>query len=234
LKLHEPKPNDLKTAAFQGVTTIFPGNGYTPAGSNQMAYLRNFLGTMERALYTNTWLTQTGTNHYSHYLDADSFVDQHWIVEFTKQIDGIRLSSFFTKDRGGKVKMEPIWGWKLSFGNANFAQGGLTNGWYYELMGEQDHPWLRRLISGTTGAQGALGDPDFTQKIVDRWGVLRTNIFNATNVNDRIRELAGFLGEAAARDFASGLCPSHQLLRQDNQQHHWPNDQVRPRSISVD
>jgi hypothetical protein len=202
LKLHEPKPNDLKTAAFQGVTTIFPGNGYTPAGSNQMAYLRNFLGTMERALYTNTWLTQTGTNHYSHYLDADSFVDQHWIVEFTKQIDGIRLSSFFTKDRGGKVKMEPIWGWKLSFGNANFAQGGLTNGWYYELMGEQDHPWLRRLISGTTGAQGALGDPDFTQKIVDRWGVLRTNIFNATNVNDRIRELAGFLGEAAARDFA--------------------------------
>lgn len=194
LKLHEPKPNDLR---------VYPGSGpLTASGSNQLNYLRNYLNLLERALYTNTWLTQAGTNHYSHYLDADSFVDQHWIVEFTKQIDGIRLSTFFTKDRGGKVKMEPLWGWKLSFGNADFAGGGLTNNWYYELMSDADHVWLRRLIAGTTGAQGTSGDPDFTQKIADRWSVLRTNVLNATNVNDRIRELAGYLNEAAARDFA--------------------------------
>ncbi len=200
LKLHEPKPNEVRNNP--GINSFFPGPGFTPAGSNQLNYLRNYLGSMERALYTNDWLTRTGTNHYSNYLDADSFVDQHWIVEFTKQIDGYRLSSFFTKDRGGKLKMEPIWGWKLSFGNCDFAQGGLTNNWYYEIIGEQDHPWLRRLITGSPAATDIAGDPDFTQKIADRWSVLRTNVLNATNVNDRIRDLSRLLDEAATRDFA--------------------------------
>ena len=37
------------------------------------------------------WRTATGTNHWSYYIDADTFVDQHWIVEFPKQIDGYRF-----------------------------------------------------------------------------------------------------------------------------------------------
>jgi hypothetical protein len=208
-KLHEPKPNELRNAGYWGFYTSFPnplsgpsGPIYTSAGSNQLAWLRNYLGQMERVLYTNDWLTRTATNHYSHYLDVDSAVDQHWIVEFTKQIDGYRLSSFYTKDRNGKVKMEPIWGWKLSFGNADYASGDTTNGWYYELTGEQDHPWLRRLICGTTSPTGSSGDPDFVQRIADRWSVLRTNVLNGTNVIARIGELAARLNEPATRDFA--------------------------------
>ena len=71
-------------------------------------------------------LTRTGTNHYAHYIDVDAFVDQHWIVEFPKQIDGYRISNFFSKDRNDKVKNVPIWDWNLSFGNANYLEGGLT------------------------------------------------------------------------------------------------------------
>ncbi|HMJ92095.1 MAG TPA: CotH kinase family protein, partial [Candidatus Acidoferrum sp.] len=118
LKLHEPKPNDMRTAQFQGVTTSFPGNGYTVAGSNQMAYLRNFLGTMERMMYTNDWTTRTGTNHYSYYLDPIAFADQMIHVELTKQIDGYRLSDFFTKGNDGRIGPGPVWDWNLAFGNA--------------------------------------------------------------------------------------------------------------------
>src|SRR6185436_2402763 len=100
LKLHEPKPREV-------------GNN---VNHPQVVWLRNYLNTMESKLYASSWLTATGTNHYSYYLDTDGFVDQFWIVEFPKAIDGYRLSDFFSKDRNGKIKPEPIWDWKLSFG----------------------------------------------------------------------------------------------------------------------
>lgn len=207
LKLHEPKPNDLRPTPSSGKLT--------PAGTNQLNYLVNYLNRMERAMYTNTWLSQTGTNHYSAYLDVDSFVDFHLLVEFTKQIDGIRLSSYFTKDRGGKLQAGPVWDWNLSFGNANYWRGGLTNGWYYAQddkgMNQDAHIWLRRLINGTPNlgslisydlgnAPGPGGDPDFNQRVSDRWSQLRTNLFNPTNIVARIDELAHHLNEAAQRD----------------------------------
>jgi hypothetical protein len=182
LKIHEPKPREI-----------------TPT---QLAWIRNYLNQMERCLYAVNWLTATGTNHYSHYLDVDSFVDQHWIVEFSKQIDGYRLSNYMNKDRGGKLRMDPVWDWNLSFGNADYLDGAITSGWYYSLIGDSEHIWLRRLITGTTSPSTTLGDPDFNQKIADRWSVLRTNIMSSTNVVARIDELAAYLNEAQARDFA--------------------------------
>jgi hypothetical protein len=192
LKIQEPKPNDLRTIPVSGPLTV--------AGTNQLNYLRNDINKMEQALYATNWLSLTGTNHYSNYLDVDSFVDFHWLIEFTKQIDGYRISNYYHKDRGGKIKEGPVWDFNLAFGNANYLQGGWTNGWYYDQLGQTDHPWLRRLITGTVNAGDSAGDPDFTQKIADRWGFLRTNIFNSTNVLKRIDELSSYVNEAANRD----------------------------------
>ncbi len=206
LKLHEPKPNSLRTG--QGVTTSWPGAGYTAAGSNQMGYLTRYLAQMEKTMYAANWLAPTNvgtTNHWTYYMDANSFADFQLLVEFTKQIDGVRLSSYFTKDRSpctncpGRLKAGPVWDWNLSFGNADYLDGGHYSGWYYDEMGEEDI-WLRRLVSGTTSAATASGDPDFTQKITDRWSIFRTNVLNGTNVLKRIDELSTLLAEPADRD----------------------------------
>lgn len=181
LKIHEPSPATITSA--------------------QVSWIRNYLIQFEKALYAPGWLSAKGTNHYSYYIDSDSFVDYQWIVEYSKQIDGYRLSNYMSKDRNGKVKMEPIWDWNLSFGNADYADGFNTSGWYYSGVGENDHLWFHRLMFGTTSPSGTTGDPDFNQKITDRWSVLRTNIFASSNVLARVDELAGILSEAAARDF---------------------------------
>lgn len=181
LKVHEPKPREVTTA--------------------QVTWLTKYLNQFEKALYSTNWRAATGTNHYSHYIDADSFVDYHWIVEYAKQIDGYRLSNYMQKDRNGKIKMEPIWDWNLSFGNADYLDGFRTNGWYYSLISDADHIWLRRLITGVSSASGANGDPNFNQKIVDRWSVLRTNIMGESNVLARVDEMAALLTESATRDF---------------------------------
>ncbi len=128
-------------------------------------------------------------------------MEQFWIVEFPKQIDGYRLSNYFQKDRNGRVKPAPIWDWNLSFGNANYLDGGHTNGWYYNQLAAVDHIWARRLITGSQSGSG-IGDPDFNQKIADRWAVLRTDVMNGPRLLGRIDQLAEMLSEAAARDFA--------------------------------
>ncbi|MDB6031924.1 MAG: Por secretion system C-terminal sorting protein, partial [Verrucomicrobiales bacterium] len=194
IRIHEPRAKDLRAS--------LPNGPLTDVGRKQLGYLNNYLNMMERALYANDWLTATGTNHYSYYLDADSFVDLHWMVEFAKYVDGYRVSSFFYKDRGGKVTAGPIWGWNFAFGNCNFLLGGQTNGWYSDELDDSTRIWLHRLIYGSPSGTNGIGDPNFVQKIADRWGVLRTNIFNSSHVMARIDELASYLKGAAQRDFA--------------------------------
>jgi hypothetical protein len=113
------------------------------------------------------------------------------IVEVTKNIDGFRFSTFFSKDRGGKIKMGPIWDWNLSFGNANGKQGWIPEHWYWPQLDDQQYSWFRRLFE----------DPDFAQRYVDRWGQLRTNQIAAANVLARVDDLAALLTESQARNF---------------------------------
>ncbi|MDB6031913.1 MAG: Spore coat protein CotH, partial [Verrucomicrobiales bacterium] len=178
LFMHDPRPTDLR--AVPGTTIL------TPAGSNQVNYLRAYLNRMEQSLYADNWLTATGTNHYSYYLDVDSFVDWFWSVEFPKQGDGYLVSTYFYKDRGGKVVAGPAWDFNLAFGNGS---GGQKSGWRYPGT----NPWITRLIDG---------NPDFMQKIADRWSALRTNVLDANRVLNRIDQLAAYLDEAARRDLA--------------------------------
>lgn len=172
LKFHDPKGEDLTQV--------------------QQNWLVNYINQFERALYGSQW-TNANTG-YEKYIDVDSFVDYHWIVEFSKQIDGYRLSNYMQKDRNGKIKMEPIWDWNLSFGNADYNDGESPENWYYSQISLNDHIWLSQLVDSP-------GDPDFNQKIADRWSVLRTNVFAVTNVLGRMDELTIYLQQAQARDF---------------------------------
>jgi hypothetical protein len=174
----------ITTMSGQQLNVLEPKSDVlTPA---QFSYLSTYLNTFETALYGANW--RDPLTGYAAYIDVDSFVDQHWIVDYPKNIDGFRLSNYMNKDRNGKLKMEPIWDWDLSWGNANYADGGHTNGWY----SSPGDIWLGKLRT----------DPDFYQKIIDRWGALRLSVFNATNILARSDQLTNLLWEAQARDFA--------------------------------
>jgi len=157
--------------------------------SAQKAWLSRYLNQFENVLYGASF--KDPARGYAAYIDVDSFVDQHWIVELTKNVDGIRFSNFLHKDRGGKIKMEPIWDWNLSFGNANGKEGWMPEGWYSPQLSDGEYLWFGRLFE----------DPEFEQRYIDRWGVLRTNIFAASNLLSRVDELAALLDESQARNF---------------------------------
>ena len=121
----------------------------------------------------------------------DSLIDYHLIVELTKNVDGFRFSVFFHKDRGGKVKTDPIWDWNLSFGNANGKQGWIPEFWLWPQLDDKEYTWYRRLFQ----------DPDFGQRYVDRWSQLRTNILANSTVLGRVDEMAALLQESQKRNF---------------------------------
>ena len=161
-------------------------NRITP---EQRVWLTNFVNHFERALYGPDF--RHPTKGYAPFIDVGSFIDHHLIVEATKNIDGFRFSTFFSKERGGKLKMEPIWDWDLAFGNANGKQGDQFEHWYWPQLDDHQYSWFRRLFD----------DPDFGQRYVDRWAELRTSVLATTNLAGRVDVLAALLKEPAARNF---------------------------------
>ena len=155
----------------------------------QKAWLKNHLNELEAALYGPDF--RDPVRGYAAYIDVDSFIDYHLIVETTKNVDGFRFSVFFHKDRGGKIKANPIWDWNLSFGNSNGKQGWLPEFWLWPQLDDKEYSWYRRLFE----------DPDFGQRYVDRWAQLRTNILATDVLLSRVDELATLLQESQQRNF---------------------------------
>jgi len=155
----------------------------------QRAWLMAHINKTETVLYGKNFLDRT--NGYRAYIDPASFIDHHIIVELSKNVDGFRFSTFFHKDRGGKIKMGPVWDWNLSFGNANAKQGWLPEYWLWPQLNDKEYSWFRRLFE----------DPDFGQQYVDRWAQLRTNVLATTNVMAGINARTNLLQEAQVRNY---------------------------------
>ncbi|MEY2924310.1 MAG: hypothetical protein RLZZ337_858 [Bacteroidota bacterium] len=60
---------------------------------------------------------------YPTIIDVPSFVDYMIMSEFASNPDSYRFSTFFHKDRGGKLRAGPVWDYNLSFGNDLFVWG---------------------------------------------------------------------------------------------------------------
>ena len=155
----------------------------------QRAWLMNHLEDTERAIAGVDF--KSSATGYAAFIDVNSFIDYHWLVELTKNVDGFRFSTFYHMDRGGKIKMGPLWDWNLSFGNCNGKQGYMPDRWLWPQLDDREYTWFRRLFE----------DPDFGQKFVDRWTELRATVFAETNLLGRVDGMARYLDESQKRNF---------------------------------
>ena len=148
----------------------------------QKNYLYGYLNAFEAALYGPNFADPV--DGYAKYIDVDSWIDHHIMVEMAKNIDGFRISTYYHKDRGGKITMGPIWDYNLSMGNANYGGGNSPTGWYGASLSDGEYPYWRRLFQ----------DPNFQQRYTDRWQELRRDVFRTdrlmTDVEAAVRLLA--------------------------------------------
>ncbi len=189
LKKDRLDPGDLGFSTSHAGVLAYVDPKEKEMTASQKSWLKGWFSQFEAALYGANYRDRT--NGYAKYIDVNSFIDLQWMVESTKNIDGYRLSHFMYKDRLGKLSLGPIWDWDLSLGNANYLDGWKTNGWYWSLAVDTDYPWFRRLFQ----------DPDFNQQSIDRWGELRQDVLNTTQVLSRIDELTGQLQSPQTRNY---------------------------------
>lgn len=154
----------------------------------QTSWLNNHLNEFENVLYSG--------GDYSAYIDLPSFVDNFLIVELTKNIDGYRLSTYFHKERGGKIVAAPVWDYNFSLGNADYFYGWTAAGWYWPIIQNMDRwnkNWWMTLNK----------EPQFQDLCKTRWTGFRTTVFSETHIFSLIDKWTELLTEAQQRNFVT-------------------------------
>lgn len=110
---------------------------------------------------------------YEEYIDVQSFCD--WIImhELTCNLDScFRRSCYFTKDKGGKLKMGPVWDFDLAFGNFSYDYGNYKK--WFTIGTTGDDPYIR-----VNWCNYLMNDPEFRAAIKARWFEVRDTLLGS-------------------------------------------------------
>jgi len=102
------------------------------ATTEQTSYISNFFFRLESAAQNND---VSVVNGYPSLIDIPSFIDFMIVNEFASNPDAYQYSTYFHKDRNGKLRAGPVWDLDLTFGNDLFQWNmdrSKTNLWYFE------------------------------------------------------------------------------------------------------
>jgi hypothetical protein len=161
--------------------------------SEQVDYLKNYIQSFENALFTDR-ASGFATRNYRKYIDVRSWVDYHIFQMLSMNVDAVRLSSFFHKDRNAKIMAGPLWDFDRTLGS--------DNGTDANPMSWGDSSMQNRFFAINWWGQ-LFKDPDFVQAWVDRWWELRAGPFANANLLAIVTSLGAQIGNAAgARDAA--------------------------------
>ena len=154
-------------------------------------------GEFERLANTSSDKNNSVEDGYPSVIDIPSFIDFMILNEFSGNVDGYQFSTFFHKERNGKLRAGPIWDFNLTYGNDLFLWGydrSFTFGWQFDDGGNMGAKFWKDLFD----------DPVYNCYLSKRWQEL-TDFgmpLNAVKVIDFIDETVLHISEAAARQEA--------------------------------
>ena len=157
----------------------------------QRDYIAGYIDQLVAALNAPGFVNPTTGKHYSDYIDVDSWIDLHILNIFAKNADALRVSAFFHKDRGGKLKAGPMWDLDRSSGSNDYRVKS-PEGWNV-LDGTEafKDPWWDRLFM----------DPAFQEKYWTRWEQLLATDLRSDVLTPMVVNMANELSVAQERHF---------------------------------
>lgn len=176
----------------------------TSARAAQAQYIQNYLLAFGAALTGPQWTNPvTG---YAPWIDIPSWIDHHLLNVLALNVDALRLSAYFFKDRNARLEMGPLWDFDRSMGTSAdgdlrafqprswMGSAGLGGGSdfgtdFFNAANVFPNGWYRRLFR----------DPDFWQAWIDRWQELRRGPFHTTNLLALVDELANSVAPVHGR-----------------------------------
>ena len=176
------------SAAGQTINWVQPESN--EVSSTQRTWVRNYFNDFNSALRGRNF--DDPVDGYAKYIDVDSWIDHHLLNVLAMNVDALRLSAYFYKDRGGKINFGPIWDFDRSMestdgrdDNPNRWRGGGDGTDFF------NYPWWDRLFD----------DPNFWQQYIDRWHELRRDTFSDDNISAVIDSMASEIESSQARNF---------------------------------
>ena len=166
---HYPKPADITNAQDNYIHGVFT----------------------DLASVANQHNTST-TSGIPSVIDIPSFVDFMMMAEYTSNVDVYSLSTFFHKDRMGKLRAGPIWDYNLAFGYDAFGNRSKYNVWQFNNEDNNGPKFWKDLF-----------DTDlFRCYLAKRWFELTEpgQPLNYDFVCNRIDEIDALITEAIPRD----------------------------------
>ena len=162
--------------------------------TQQTTFIKNQFSSLSTAA---TAKNNSLTNGIPSIIDIPSFVDFMILNEFASNVDGYQFSTYYHKDRGGKLRAGPIWDFNLTYGNDLFLWGfnrSFTNVWQFNDGGNVGPEYWRNLFANAT----------FKCYLSKRWNELIApgkplNYNVLTGIIDGIKSK---IAEAVARDVA--------------------------------
>ena len=173
----------------------------------QRDYIVGYVEDIERRLERSDF------GGYEEVLDVEAFIDHHLLIEMTRNVDGLRLSTFMHKDRGGRLVMGPAWDYNLSLGNSFILAGWTTDGWQHAHFDETPPATSMCNCPVTTSRDCEVGcaplwmsrlfdDPVFRDRYRARWAELRAGALSDAEVLGELDAAIANVSEAQARNFA--------------------------------
>jgi len=87
-----------------------------PERKPQLDFIRAFIDGFVRAASAPDFRHPSTGQRYSEFIDVDAWIDHDIINALTKNVDGMRFSSYFYKERGGRLAAGPVWDFDRSMG----------------------------------------------------------------------------------------------------------------------
>lgn len=147
----------------------------------QMEFLISYVKKADKAVQE--------LNGYEEYIDIDSLIDWFIIHELSYNLDCcFRRSCYLIKEKGGKLKMGPIWDFDLAFGSffryteGDWASEGYTGGYV-----------------GITWINYLLKDPDFTSRLRARWDEIKSTLLQ--KALESVDHMSALIAPSAKHNF---------------------------------
>ncbi len=154
----------------------------------QKQYIQNYIDLFEDALFEENY---EGRDSYIHYINKASFIDYILINELTKNVDAYRLSTFLHKNRNEKLRAGPIWDYNLAYGNVNYNDAWLTEGFQIENQKGYNPFWWEKFWA----------DSVFVNYQKCRWEMMREKHWSDERIFEVIDSLVASIGGAIDRNF---------------------------------
>ena len=166
---HYPKPEDITTEQHNYIKSVF-------------------FNLADQSNHHNVSIE----NGIPNVIDISTFVDFMIMGEFSSNVDVYELSTFFHKDRRGKLRAGPIWDYNLAYGHDEFGNRSRYDVWQFDNNDNTGPKFWKDLFD----------TDEFRCYFARRWFEITSdgNVFDYNRICNRMDEIDAWISEAIDRD----------------------------------